>query len=323
MPARSNAFQRAMFLLRQKLADAETDVTESAFLKDPRTNTPREVDILVGRRVAGTEILIGIECTDLKDPADVGWVEKMHGKHSHLPTHALVLASGSGFTNEAQKIADALNITTVRIGDMDERLTKKVVGVLRKVYAKASRLTILQVNVTLEAEHDLEEETIVTASDQLVYDENGQEIGPLQPIVVQWLQTDEVGAYLLRDALPAHKFYTIDMRDPVVPGTTRSLYLEKIEPNRLRRIKLFEIHGGLTLSLWEVPLKHATVDGRPVAWGEGVSDDGSSTVTLLVDETPDDSNVVLHVEGKKTKTKKAKSVQPKPPLKKGKQPHKE
>ena len=174
-----------MFLLKQRLADSLTDVTESAFLQDPRTETPREVDILVCRRVAGTEILIGIECTDRRTPADVGWVEKMHGKHSHLPTHALVLASASGFTSEAQEIADALNIATVHIGDVAEGLVTKVVGVMRKVYAKASRTTILRVSVTLEADADSEEETVIAVPDQLVYDEHGHELGPLQSIISQ------------------------------------------------------------------------------------------------------------------------------------------
>jgi len=295
MPARSNAFQRAMFLLRQSLADAETEVTESAFLLDPRTGTPREVDILVRRRVAGTEIRIGIECTDLNSPADVGWVEKMHGKHSHLPTHALILASGSGFTREAQRVAEALNVETVLICDVGEGLANKVVGVLGKVYAKVSQTTIIRVQVTLEEDACLAEETIAAAPDQLVCDEDGQELGALLPIVLQLLQTGEVTACLLRDALPDHKYCVIGMREPVFPGTATRLYLRRVEPGLLQRMKSLEVHASLTLLLWEIPLRHATVDGRHVAWGESASAHDSSTATLLVDETPGDSSAVLHV----------------------------
>jgi hypothetical protein len=283
MPRRSNAFQRAMYLLRERLADSDTQVTESAEVIDPITGSSREVDILITRRVAGASVVIGVECTDLSGPADVGWVEKMHGKHSHLRTHALVLASSSGFTPEALRVADSLNIETVDIGKVDENLTSKVVGVLQKVYAKACSMTINSVSVTLEATDGVEEETIIAFPDQRVCDETGVMLGPLNKFVHDQLQPREVGAELLRDALPEHKSFTVGTLSPKDPATGKPLCLEKLDPKCIRPIKSFEVRGGLTLALWEVPLRHAVVDGRALAWGEGKF--GTTKATLLVDET--------------------------------------
>ena len=213
----------------------------------------------------------------------MSWVEKMHGKHSHLRTHALVLASGSGFTPEALRVADSLNVETVDIGKVDENLTSKVVGVLQKVYAKASSMTINSVSVTLEAADGMEEETITAFPDQRVCDETGVTLGPLNKFVHDWLQSREVGAELLRDARPEHKSFTVGNLSPKVPATGKPLCLEKLDPKCIRPIKSFEVRGGLTLALWEVPLRHAVVDGRALAWGEGKF--GTTTATLLVDET--------------------------------------
>jgi hypothetical protein len=213
----------------------------------------------------------------------VGWVEKMHGKHSHLRTHALVLASGSGFTPEALRVADSLNIETVDIGKVDENLTSKVVGVLQKVYAKACSMTINSVSVTLEATDGVEEETIIAFPDQRVCDETGVMLGPLNKFVHDQLQPREVGAELLRDALPEHKSFTVGTLSPKDPATGKPLCLEKLDPKCIRPIKSFEVRGGLTLALWEVPLRHAVVDGRALAWGEGKF--GTTKATLLVDET--------------------------------------
>lgn len=313
MPKRSNAFQRAMYLLRKRLADSDTQITESAVVIDPITGSSREIDILITRRVAGASIVIGIECTDLSEQADVGWVEKMHGKHSHLRTHALILASRSGFTPEALRVADSLNIETIDIGKVDKNLTNKVVGVLQKVHAKAFRMTINSVSVTLEASDKMEEETIAAFPDQLVYDQAGVMLGPLNKFVHDWLHSRELCTELMRDALPEHKSFIVGTLSPKDPASGKSLYLEKLDPKCIRPIKSFKVRGSLTLALWEIPLRHAVVNGRAIAWGEGKY--GTTKATLLVDETDSASlGASFHVEPKSEKcqtNKKGKTMKTK------------
>jgi hypothetical protein len=55
--------------------------------------------------VGGLKVIVSMECRDRARPADVGWVEQMHGKHSSLPTNTLVLVSNSGFTEAAEEKA--------------------------------------------------------------------------------------------------------------------------------------------------------------------------------------------------------------------------
>ena len=81
MPARSNEFQRLVFLEKNTLAESAR-VTESKFLEDSRTATEREVDICIETAIAGHPVLLSIECCDSSRAADVGWVERMTAKHS-------------------------------------------------------------------------------------------------------------------------------------------------------------------------------------------------------------------------------------------------
>ena len=112
MPKRSNAFQRAAFVIHQAL-EPEWKVVESDMLLDIHTGTPREVDITARRTVAGQEILLCVECCDHSRVADVSWVERMFAKHQYLPTSKLVLWSRSGFTGEAARKSRLFKIDAV------------------------------------------------------------------------------------------------------------------------------------------------------------------------------------------------------------------
>jgi hypothetical protein len=82
-----------------------------------RTGENREVDLVAEAAVGGYQIVISIEVTDRKRPADVTWVEGMAQKHEDLPTSKLVLWSTSGFSASALAKARALGLETVSPGD--------------------------------------------------------------------------------------------------------------------------------------------------------------------------------------------------------------
>src|SRR4051794_8414322 len=108
MPARSNEFQRLIFLVKEQLAGTTSVVTESRFLPH-RDTGEREVDIVIETKVAGHTFMASVECTKTGRKASVGWVEEMLAKHQGLPTNLLVLAS-TGFTSGAIKVAAANRI---------------------------------------------------------------------------------------------------------------------------------------------------------------------------------------------------------------------
>lgn len=119
MPARSNEFQRLVALLTATMRGTAT-VTESAMLKDAITDESREVDVLISGTAGSYPICIGIEVSAVSRPADVGWVEKMSGKHANLPTDKLILVSESGFTKAAHAKASALRIETLTVEEACE-----------------------------------------------------------------------------------------------------------------------------------------------------------------------------------------------------------
>jgi hypothetical protein len=112
MPKRSNAFQRAAFVIHRSL-EPEWKVTESDMLLDIHTGTSREVDITARRTAAGHELLLCVECRDHGRAADVSWVEQMFTKHQSLPTSKLALWSRSGFTREAIAKSKLLKIDAI------------------------------------------------------------------------------------------------------------------------------------------------------------------------------------------------------------------
>src|SRR6478736_2003809 len=104
MPARTNAFQRLVYLLKTHVAAGAT-VTESKMLPDLVSGKLREVDVVVESIVAGYDVRIGIECRDHARQADITWVEQMISKHKRLPIHRLVLVSRRGFAADAAELA--------------------------------------------------------------------------------------------------------------------------------------------------------------------------------------------------------------------------
>lgn len=114
MPKRSNEFQQIVFLLERQLADSAV-VTESRLLPRLDGSGPAEVDITVEQDVGGHHIIIGIECTARARTPDIGWVEKMIGKHENLPTDKCVLVSKNGFTEGAISRALSAGYPTLSI----------------------------------------------------------------------------------------------------------------------------------------------------------------------------------------------------------------
>jgi Restriction endonuclease len=114
MPKRTNKFQKLIYLIHQQLAE-DAQVTESKMLRDRITGEDNEVDIAIEQELAGTEIVISVECRGRERPATREWVNEMWGKHQHLPTKHLILISESGFTKAAKEKARILGIEALSL----------------------------------------------------------------------------------------------------------------------------------------------------------------------------------------------------------------
>jgi hypothetical protein len=133
MPARSNEFQRLVFAIQRQLADYAR-VRESQFLINRKTGSAREVDIVVEVDIAGSTLVISVECTAVNRPVEVGWVERMSAKHQALPTNKLILLSKSGFTKDAITTAEIEGIEVLSFKEATDVDWTMVVGKLSHLF---------------------------------------------------------------------------------------------------------------------------------------------------------------------------------------------
>ncbi len=127
MPKRSNQFQRLILLLQKQLSGV-AEVIESEMLVDRRNKEETEVDIVVYGKQGVHRPVVSIECRDHKRPQSKGWVNEMYAKHQYLPTTDLVLASSSGFTKPAERLAILLGIRPVMMSEASSVEWTKIVG---------------------------------------------------------------------------------------------------------------------------------------------------------------------------------------------------
>jgi len=117
MPARTNEFQKLIYLVKHNLANGAT-VTESRMLIDLIAGDEVEVDVCVEGSIGDDPVKICIECRDRSRKADKNWVHEMKAKHDRLPTNVLVLASSKGFTKKALELARSYGIQTVTLEEV-------------------------------------------------------------------------------------------------------------------------------------------------------------------------------------------------------------
>ena len=115
-------------MLLQKQLSGVAKVVESEMLIDRRNKEETEVDVVVYGKQGVHRPVISIECRDHKRPQSKGWINEMYAKHEYLPTTDLVLASSSGFTKPAERLAVLLGIRPVRMSEAGNVEWTKIVG---------------------------------------------------------------------------------------------------------------------------------------------------------------------------------------------------
>ncbi len=105
-------------MLQRQLA-GEATVTESKFLRNQDTGAEVEVDIVIETTIGGVPLVIGVECTATKRPANIEWIHQIYGKHHALPVNATVLVSKSGYTKSALVQADAFKIRAMTVDEAE------------------------------------------------------------------------------------------------------------------------------------------------------------------------------------------------------------
>lgn len=104
--------------IQQQLAP-DADVLHDVRIEGRRTNTKRQIDVLVKQRVGQYEITIIIDCKDYKHPVDVKGVEEFYGLLDDVGAQKGVLVCPSGFTSTAKRRAADLQIDLYSPVDTD------------------------------------------------------------------------------------------------------------------------------------------------------------------------------------------------------------
>jgi hypothetical protein len=112
MTKQTNPFQRFIKNIYEQLAENNSDVVESAMLKEIGVTDPREVDIHVKKNILGREIKFAVECRKHGRKDDIGWMDSLVGKYVGMrdKVDEVIAVSGSGFTVGAKEKAAQYNI---------------------------------------------------------------------------------------------------------------------------------------------------------------------------------------------------------------------
>jgi hypothetical protein len=264
MPKRTNDFQRLIYLVRLNLADG-AKVTESKLLRDRLTRRLREVDVCIKGHVGSHPVTVCIECRDHKRVADVSWVDAMKAKHDRLETNALILASRSGFTQEARDVAKKYGIETFTLEDVDKADFPALFGATGSLWIKTFNVSADKVWVKVAALVDLPVEAIVASPDNLVYASDGAEICQVRALVDELLQAPAVGEYFLKNGTEEHKWADI-VWEP--GGVGRRIFMQKLEPRLLRRVESIRIVGPCKVEISQFGLRHSKFGDVHIAWGK-------------------------------------------------------
>ncbi len=294
MPKRSNEFQKLVYLVKKQMAGSAT-VTESKLLVDRLTGTEREVDVCIEGPMGGHDLVIGIECRDHTRRADVTWVESMKAKHERLPTNALVLASRSGFTGEALRIAKLSGIETLSLQGMDEDTVDRVFGECGSLWAKEFTLSPTKVVLRVTAVGDLPAENVTVFPDNLIHSTEGAVIGTVREYLDTVLRLPVVGEQVGRQAADEYVAFVIEWESPK-DKNGGSLCLTKLEPTLLRPIELVRVKGTFTCRTSEFRLRHGRLGTVSVAWSTGTLH-GKDSILVASKTAAGEQLLTLHFKG--------------------------
>lgn len=283
MPKRSNDFQRLIYLVRLNLA-AGAKVIESKMMRDRITRARREVDVVIEGTVGGQTVRVSIECRDHKRVADVQWVEQMKTKHERLDTNALLLASRSGFTEEALAVARVYGIDTFTLEPIDEAALALRLHPTSGLWFRTVKVTPAKVTVTVGGEDDQPIEHVVTSPDHLLYLESGAEIGQVKVLVEKLLTSDLARQRLTETATEEHNTFVIEWIPPS-RETGEALFMRKLDPPLLRVASKVRVVGPCSVVVDRFDLSHGKVGSVHVAWGKGTVDGRDAMAVATRDPT--------------------------------------
>jgi len=285
MPKRSNDFQRLIYLVRFNLSEG-AKVTESKMMRDRLTKRFREVDVVIDGMVGSQRVVVSIECRDHQRVADVTWVDMMKAKHDRLDTHALLLASRSGFTPEARDVASKYGIELFTLVDIDDAKISVMLGSNGHLWFKSVMITAEKVSIRVAQVGELPSETVATTPDNLLYLEDSSELCQTNELVDKLLQSPRARDYLLAEGKEEHKWFELAW-EPPNDHEGKPLYMQKLEPAVLRRVESIRVVCPCKVEVGRFGMRHGRIGDVQVSWGKSTIAGRSAMAVATVTETGD------------------------------------
>ncbi len=110
-------FEKLVAVIQRELTP-DASVATNTFLLGRRSQTQRQVDILIERRVAQFDLRIAIDCKDHKDPVDVKDVEEVIGLIDDVGANKGAIVAANGFTAAAKKRGADAGLDLYRLVDV-------------------------------------------------------------------------------------------------------------------------------------------------------------------------------------------------------------
>ncbi|MEV0669904.1 hypothetical protein [Mycobacterium sp. NPDC050441] len=271
MPQRTNEFQELITLLTQIIG--KDVATPSVELRSKVPGVPdREVDICAVGEVCGHQVVIGIECRSSSRPQTIEWVERMYGKHRHLPIDKTVLVCSGGFTKSALVLAEFLNIEAISPGEVTPGFVGEIVNNLTSLWLETLDFAAEKVIFVLDPPTSLPVEVRPDIwGSAAVYDRDSNPVASIGELVTHWVRkkidVSEIGS--LR-GVGDEKRFNLEQPGPIVINGG-PIFLQGREGGEgaewLRRIVSFNIDGTLAVRGVEVPLKHGQFRGTNYSSG--------------------------------------------------------
>jgi hypothetical protein len=191
----------------------------------------------------------------------------MKAKHDRLESNALILASRSGFTDEARAVAKVYGIETFTLEDVDKANFPALFGESGSLWIKTFTVSADRVRIRVAATAGLEPEIVVTSPDNLIYTNDGKEIGQVRELVDLLVKANPVGEYFAKHGTEEHKWAEIiwEVGRSEAEG---KLFMKKIEPTLLRNIELVHIVGPCKVEISKFGLRHSKLGDVHVVWGK-------------------------------------------------------
>lgn len=280
MPARSNLFQRVVYLAKRAVAE-NADVQESRLLRDLVTGAKREVDICIEATVAGHTVLVAIECRDSVRKATVQWVEQQNAKHQRLGTQ-LILVSRLGFSAEAEQVAATYGIETMNLQELESGALDPLLGDKGSVWLKIFQVRAVETTAELISPGG-EHLTVHTQDGWDLFVDGGQIVGSVGVLVKNLLRDERTLRSLAQDLERNHGWFILES-DDLHATDHRSLYLQEEGSLELHELARIRIRGQIRHDIREFQVTRGRLGSTELAFG--VADTHGQEAMLLAAKPP-------------------------------------